>query len=524
MMRPGGWLWLGRHELRLAWRDLVALATAGRRGREWVFALVVVGLALVLHLPALGFSNTILVALDGASPVTVLVGATAVAALAFTVILSQAIEQVTRAFYTRGDLELILSSPVSAQRILAIRIAATAATSALLPAVLVAPLANILAVRDGVGWLGTYLVLLSLAATATAFAVALATLLFRLIGPRRTRLVAQILAGLIGAGFVLALQISAILPRGSGRAPSALLGDDGFLAGLPAPTSPLWWVARAAMGEIGPLVAILVAGLGLLALAIAAFAGRFAHFASATNATAAPRARRSAPGAFRVETVKRTLRRKEWRLLRRDPWLLSQTLIPLLYLVPPAVMLWQFLEGGSGIPIVTVPFLVMAAGQLSGGLGWVAVSAEDAPDLIASAPVSRRAVQRAKIEAVLTVIALAFGPLILVLAFLAPALALAGAAGIFAAAVSATRIQIWFRVDGRRTDFRRRYTSSRIATIAEAFCSLGWAAAAALAALGSWLALFSVAIAFAALGIARLLSPGRRARRHVAGGAVAVPV
>ena len=35
-------------------------------------------------------------------------------------------------------------------------------------------------------------------------------MLFRLIGPSRTRLVAQILAAIIGAGFVIALQVAAI--------------------------------------------------------------------------------------------------------------------------------------------------------------------------------------------------------------------------------------------------------------------------------------------------------------------------
>jgi ABC-2 type transport system permease protein len=45
----------------------------------------------------------------------------------------------------------------------------------------------------------------------------------------------------------------------------------------------------------------------------------------------------------------------------------------------------------------------------------------------------------------------------------------------------ATAIQLWFRVQARRSQFRRRQTSSRLATFAEAFSSIGWAATAALA-------------------------------------------
>ena len=53
--------------------------------------------------------------------------------------------------------------------------------------------------------------------------------------------------------------------------------------------------------------------------------------------------------------------------------------------------------------------------------------------------------------------------------------------GVAIAAASATSIQLWFRIQARRSQFRRRQTSSRLATFAEAFSSIGWAATAALA-------------------------------------------
>jgi ABC-2 type transport system permease protein len=54
------------------------------------------------------------------------------------------------------------------------------------------------------------------------------------------------------------------------------------------------------------------------------------------------------------------------------------------------------------------------------------------------------------------------------------------AAAIIISAASATAIQLWFRVQAKRSQFRRRQTSSRLATFAEAFSSIGWAASAAL--------------------------------------------
>src|SRR5271168_2817207 len=79
------------------------------------------------------------------------------------------------------------------------------------------------------------------------------------------------------------------------------------------------------------------------------------------------------------------------------------------------------LSAAAGVPVVArstslvllVPILVMAAGQLAGGLAWLAISGEDAPDLIATAPLTSAQVVRAKIEAVIGCIALVFAPFVL---------------------------------------------------------------------------------------------------------------
>jgi ABC-2 type transport system permease protein len=113
----------------------------------------------------------------------------------------------------------------------------------------------------------------------------------------------------------------------------------------------------------------------------------------------------------------------------------------------------------------------------------------------------------AKVEAVLGSIAFVFAPLVATLAFASPFAALVSGVGIIIAAASATYIQFCFRVQARRSQFRRRQTSSRIATFAEAFSSIGWAAAAALAAAGSGLALFPALVALGVLGGVRLIAP-----------------
>ena len=77
------------------------------------------------------------------------------------------------------------------------------------------------------------------------------------------------------------------------------------------------------------------------------------------------------------------------------------------------------------------------------------------------------------------------------------------------ATVSATAIQLWFRVQAKRSQFRRRQTSSRIATFAEAFSSIGWAATAALALVAPLPAVISGLLTAAIMAVTWKISPRR---------------
>ena len=249
--------------------------------------------------------------------------------------------------------------------------------------------------------------------------------------------------------------------------------------------------------------------MALLAAAIVIFSPRFGDHAIAAAGVSATVTRQRSRRVFRRASPRHALRRKEWTLLRRDPWLVSQTLMQLLYLVPPGLLLWRSFSEGAHSLALLVPVLVMAAGQLAGGLAWLAISGEDAPDLVSSAPVSARDLLRAKIEAVMGGIAIVFAPFALTLALISPLAALVAALCIAAAAASATAIQLWFRTQARRSHFRRRQTSSRVATFAEAFSSIAWAGAGALGAAGTWLALLPALFALGTVCFARVISPAK---------------
>jgi len=470
--------WFARHEIRLAWREWLAMMTGARKKRtRAVIGLLL--LAALLHLPAyavIGRFADLHAPLDKSTLIVI----TATIFLAWALMLSQAIESVTRVFYARADLDLIMSSPVRLNNIFSVRIAAIAVSVTAMALLLSSPFVDVLMIAGGLRWFSAFGVVITIGLSAAAIAIAITVLLFRLIGPSRTRLAAQILAAIIGAGFVIALQVAAILSYGT-LSRFAVLTSDAAAAYAPDFDSPLWWPARAAIGD-GEMLSLLLAGsLVLLGGVMAVFSPKFAGTVVSASATATTIRRGSRATSFRRGSRQSALRWKEFMLLRRDPWLVSQSLMQLLYLVPPALMLWRSFSDSSAATVLITPVIVMAAGQLAGGLAWLTISGEDAADLVATAPMPPGSVIRAKIEVVMIAIGVIFAPLVAALAIASPVQAAITAIFVIIATVSAAAIQLWFRVQAKRSHFRRRQTSSRIATFAEAFCSIGWAATAILA-------------------------------------------
>jgi ABC-2 type transport system permease protein len=471
--------WFASHEIRLAWREWLAMMSGGRRRRRSAVVIGIVAFGALLHQGAYGVIGryaTLQAPLDKSTLIVI----TASIFLAWSLMLSQAIESVTRVFYARADLDLIMSSPAALTNLFSVRLAAIALSITGMATLFATPFIDVLVFGGGLRWLAVYGLVIAIGLTAAAVAITITILLFRTIGPQRTRLIAQIVAAVIGAGFVIALQIAAIMSYGT-LSRFAVLTSDAAASFAPGPDSMLWWPARAALGDVEALLLMLACALLLLGTVMAGFSARFADTAVRASTSTTSTRRGSRTRAFRSGSRQRALWRKELILLARDPWLLSQSLMQLLYLSPPAVLLWRSFSDSSIATILITPVIVMAAGQLAGGLGWLTISGEDAPDLVTAAPLPPPRLIRAKIEVVLFVISLLFAPLVLALMLASPAQAAITALGVIIAASSATAIQLWFRVQARRSQFRRRQTSSRLATFAEAFSSIGWAATSAMA-------------------------------------------
>src|SRR5207342_2786408 len=142
------------------------------------------------------------------------------------------------------------------QRVFAVRIATMAASTVLMATALAAPFINVLVYWGGTRWLAAYGVVIAVGASAAALAVALTVALFRTIGPKRTRLAAQIVAAFVGATFVIGLQIAAILSYGT-LSYFTVLKSDLLVSLVPAIGSAVWWQARAVLGDMAALAAVM---------------------------------------------------------------------------------------------------------------------------------------------------------------------------------------------------------------------------------------------------------------------------
>ena len=98
---------------------------------------------------------------------------------------------------------------------------------------------------------------------------------------------AQILAAVIGAGFIIALQIAAILSYGTLSRFSVLTSNTAASL-APDPDSFVWWPARAAFGDGEALLLLIAASLVLLGITMAVFAPRFADTIVSITANARP--------------------------------------------------------------------------------------------------------------------------------------------------------------------------------------------------------------------------------------------
>ncbi|HEX5181561.1 MAG TPA: hypothetical protein VFW19_00275 [Allosphingosinicella sp.] len=464
--RPGSLLWLILHEMCLSFRG-------GRRGfARWI--------RIVLLLAFFALGVTLAIALRGVpltpKPRWLVIGNAALLVI-LTFMTTQSLMVALRTLFEKSDLDLLLSSPLPEGRVLAAKLLGIAATAAGTYFLLLLPLALPVAIVGHPRLLAFVPVIAALAMLAASIGLALAILLVRRIGARGARAFGQIVAASLGGAIYLVSQLAGNNRPGHGR----IVGMANWLRAHGWGVSG-WSAlpARGLFGEVRPLLLLLLFSVILFALTSWLMRTRFLASFQGAGERSGRRANADARGpAFRGGLMA-TVVAKEMRLLRREPEILFIVLLRLIYLFP--LILLGSRHGGAEIAVPGLAAVgVIAAGQLCGSISWLTISAEDAPDLLAVAPVDAGRLRRMKLAAALVMVA-PVAAIIPILLAVRGALfaALVAYAGTLVAGAGAGWIELRLGKPAKRSNFRRRQGSLLTSLLGVGLSMIAAAATAAI--------------------------------------------
>jgi ABC-2 type transport system permease protein len=466
---PGSSLWLLRHELRMAWYG-AAVNAGGRRRMGWTSIAVWVVAWTLLHVGAFAVLHKL--GPEGlANPLMAIPATLALVAIA-TFMLSTALRSSVVALFERGDLDLLLSSPLSSRSIFTVRLLGVAVSGATLYLFLFGPFVHVGVALGLFRLAGIYVAIAATATLMACFGMLLTLALVRVLGARRTRVLAQVLSAVAGALLFLLSQSFSLLPKTGGAEGAARSLQHLMESPWLAPSSALWLPGRAVLGDPLPMLGMALLGLAAFALTVGRTHRFFVH--GLQQAAGSARAASKPAGALRFRfrrSLFDTVVVKEWRLIARDPHLISQILLQLVYLVP---LLFLVLRHNDAPGPTLGTGLALLCSSLTGSLAWIIVAAEDAPDLLHASPAAGRTIELAKLAAsVMPPLLLVALPL-LWLVVRAPLAGLLIGFVVVAAVLSAALIVRWLGRPAQRSDFKMRGKENFLCSMFEAFNTLCW--------------------------------------------------
>jgi ABC-2 type transport system permease protein len=469
-LAPGSARWLLRHEIRLLWYSVGSGKGGARRQPAKLTIGIWLGVWLVLH----GLAYALLRQLGGAGaqpPHQLLVGITGVLVVSITMMLSSGLKSSVEVLFERGDLDLLLSSPIPSRSIFAARLTGMVVGIAGLYLFFLGPFANVGLLLGQLRWLALYPTIISAAAIAAALSMLLTLGLVRTLGARRTRVVAQVLGALAGACLFLVAQAYSLVSQGSDSDAASRLPHLLEPGGALGPDSLAWLPGRAAMGEPAPLFGLLLIAAGIVFITIHFTHRFFVHGLQQAASTARVTRRTGAPRYRFGRSLAQVIIIKEWRLIARDPHLISQVLLQLFYILPICIPL--FTASDRTLP-PTGAALTLLTGSLTASLAWIILSAEDAPDLLRASPASERVIRHAKLAAAaMPALAIAAVPL-LWLMVRAPVAALLVCFTVVTSALNSALIVRWSGRRASRGEFNARGKSHALSNLFEMLNALAW--------------------------------------------------
>jgi ABC-2 type transport system permease protein len=206
---------------------------------------------------------------------------------------------------------------------------------------------------------------------------------------------------LIAAAFFVGIQLINLAVNTDIRSGELILPENANLLGGIGAESWIWIPVKAMFFDVPSLGVLLLVSLGGAWFTVEILNRQFVE-SSQQVLTARRSPVTTAPSTFR-QGMAPVFLTKEWRVILRSPYLLSRTLLSVVFLIP--LMVWvlygQSPGGGLDIDSVATIALPTTGAFLTSSLAVICIAGEEAPDLIKSAPVNGQRVRVLKLLAIL---------------------------------------------------------------------------------------------------------------------------
>jgi ABC-2 type transport system permease protein len=460
--------WLLAHEMRVNWRSL------GFSPRMQI----VLGL-LMLGYVALSFWFAINGIAESIEPtpyfyIMILLGS--IAMLTFN--LSGAMRATQNSLYEHADLELLLTSPASPQKVIMAKLAGIAMSMLSFNVIFVFPLLIPIALVKNPSLLGLPVLIIAIAVFATCIGLGLTLLVVRMIGARAARKAIQIISAVTAASIFIGSQFAVHADVGEKSGFQSLydwclhygIGASGISSLL----------GRAGFGDPLALGLVVVIAALIFVFTTAALQQRFMNSLQTAGNYSSPRKNKNQNIAQHFSNnFGWMIVKKEILLMLRDPALIFNLLLQLIFLIPLILGLAKITSLFMVIP--GAAFLsVFGSGKLIGDITGIAITGEDAPDLLTVAPRTAKQILRLKLLAVLIM----GGPLMLIIPLLlvtkSPTAALITTLFTAVVAMITAAIELKFSKTSTRRKFSGRKAGSTLANLLNLFVSFFMGGVAAM--------------------------------------------
>ena len=403
---PGSILWLARHQIRLSWR----LGRLGKKIPSWlkpVFTILFV--AFLSFTMGYGIAKAFEAAAGDYKQISSLAGA-----IILTLMISGISMNMMGSFMTiteKGDLDLLLSSPIPPHRFVAARLISSAWRGFCIYAGFATIFFGASIVMISPMFASIYVVVAGFAildAALTYMIARQALLWFGLRNGRRAIITlgaVGVLVGLFGYQMVSSSgSLGQLAAKEDDPNASLVLLHDWVVA----LTSNLSWLGGTILGDwLGALV-FPVAG-AVVSAAVLHFAGKRydqdVAFLNGQNDHAPHKARKAHARQFRRPALVMVFH-KEWLSLTRDPLFVSQLIVPLFTMVPFLGFVWNAManpeEQSEMAPVMGAVFAaitVFNVTMLTSSLAWLTASVEEARDLLQASPLDPKIILQGKVLA-----------------------------------------------------------------------------------------------------------------------------